>query len=118
MSITIQYFIKVEDADVEKYLKLFTLLSLSDITHIMQTHILNPEKRSAQRRLAAEVTEMVHLRTPPSSLKIMNLFLTSRHQRLGSNVPKLSPLSSLIRTPRTSKLPTSCLHSTETHVLP
>ncbi|RDB25388.1 Tyrosine--tRNA ligase, mitochondrial [Hypsizygus marmoreus] len=55
-----QYFVKVEDADVEKYLKLFTLLSRTDIEAVMQTHLENPEKRIAQRRLAAEVTEMVH----------------------------------------------------------
>ncbi|KAF9465038.1 hypothetical protein BDZ94DRAFT_433124 [Collybia nuda] len=55
-----QYFVKVDDADVEKYLKLFTLLSWTDITQVMQTHTTSPEKRTAQRRLAAEVTEMVH----------------------------------------------------------
>lgn len=55
-----QYFIKVEDADVEKYLKLFTLLSRAQISEIVDAHVRQPEKRIAQRRLAAEVTEMVH----------------------------------------------------------
>ncbi|EEB91161.1 hypothetical protein MPER_10524, partial [Moniliophthora perniciosa FA553] len=52
-----QYFLKVEDADVEKYLKLFTLLPLSEIREIVFSHKMAPEKRIAQRRLADEVTD-------------------------------------------------------------
>ena len=48
------------DADVEKYLKLFTFLPLEEIKSIVQTHLASPEKRDAQHRLASEVTEMVH----------------------------------------------------------
>ncbi|KIL66226.1 hypothetical protein M378DRAFT_23477 [Amanita muscaria Koide BX008] len=57
-----QYFIKVADEDVEKYLKLFTLLPLPDIHDIIATHDTQPEKRIAQRRLAAEVVELIHTR--------------------------------------------------------
>ncbi|KAK0226117.1 hypothetical protein IW262DRAFT_741144 [Armillaria fumosa] len=70
-----QYFIKVEDADVEKYLKLFTLLSLPDIHDIVETHKLQPEKRSAQRRLAAEVTELVHNRESLTKAETMSKIL-------------------------------------------
>ncbi|KAH0589082.1 hypothetical protein H2248_004853 [Termitomyces sp. 'cryptogamus'] len=55
-----QYFIRVDDADVEKYLKLFTLLDHDEIASIMKAHITQPEKRIAQKRLAAEVTYIVH----------------------------------------------------------
>lgn len=55
-----QYFLKVTDNDVEKYLRLFTLLPRTVITSIVQNHQIAPEKRIAQRRLAAEVTELVH----------------------------------------------------------
>jgi len=55
-----QYFFKVDDADVEKHLKLFTLLTHSEISTVMEAHTTRPESRIAQRRLAAEVTEMVH----------------------------------------------------------
>ncbi|KAG7098585.1 hypothetical protein E1B28_000514 [Marasmius oreades] len=55
-----QYFLKVEDSEVEKYLKLFTMLPLAEITHIMDVHQRIPEGRTAQRRLADEVTELVH----------------------------------------------------------
>jgi len=40
----VQYFIKVDDADVEKYLKLFTLLSGSQISEIISTHMVGAER--------------------------------------------------------------------------
>jgi tyrosyl-tRNA synthetase len=52
--------LKVADADVEKYLKLFTFLPLEEIKSIVQAHVINPGERVAQHRLASEVTEMVH----------------------------------------------------------
>lgn len=55
-----QYFLNVEDADLEKMFKLFTLLTLPTIQEIMAAHKVHPEKRTAQRRLANEVTEVVH----------------------------------------------------------
>ncbi|XP_048223150.1 tyrosine--tRNA ligase, mitochondrial isoform X2 [Perognathus longimembris pacificus] len=45
---------------VRRYLKLFTFLPLPEIDHIMQLHAKEPEKRGAQKRLAAEVTKLVH----------------------------------------------------------
>ncbi|KAF5321340.1 hypothetical protein D9619_001766 [Psilocybe cf. subviscida] len=56
-----QYFLKVADADVKKYLKLFTLMSSEEVEDLVAKHENEPEKRLAQYRLAAEVTEMVHL---------------------------------------------------------
>ncbi|KAL0575740.1 tyrosyl-tRNA synthetase [Marasmius crinis-equi] len=58
-----QYFLKVEDADVEKHLKLFTMLPVSEVREVMETHQSAPEARTAQRRLADEVTELVHEKT-------------------------------------------------------
>lgn len=43
-----------------RYLKLFTFLPLPEIEHIMQLHAQEPEKRGPQKRLAAEVTKLVH----------------------------------------------------------
>ncbi|MGH0163899.1 UNVERIFIED_CONTAM: hypothetical protein FKN15_046287 [Acipenser sinensis] len=45
---------------VPLYLKLFTFLPLPEIEHIMDQHGREPEKRGAQKRLAAEVTKLVH----------------------------------------------------------
>uniref|UniRef100_A0A8D0CF34 Tyrosine--tRNA ligase n=1 Tax=Salvator merianae TaxID=96440 RepID=A0A8D0CF34_SALMN len=55
-----QFFVRQPDSTVKRYLKLFTFLSLPEIDHIMQKHTQEPEKRIAQKRLAAEVTKFVH----------------------------------------------------------
>lgn len=52
-----QYWINTDDRDVERFLKLFTFLTLDEIAAIMQNP---PEQRVAQKRLAAEVTQLVH----------------------------------------------------------
>jgi len=57
---TWQFFMKTTDADVGRYLKMFTLLPLEEILSIMQDHESHPERRIAQRTLAEEVTLMVY----------------------------------------------------------
>jgi tyrosyl-tRNA synthetase len=52
-----QYWINTDDRDVERFLKLFTFLPLEEVSAIMQHP---PEQRVAQKRLAAEVTRLVH----------------------------------------------------------
>ncbi|XP_056338569.1 tyrosine--tRNA ligase, mitochondrial isoform X1 [Oenanthe melanoleuca] len=55
-----QFFVRQQDNIVEKYLKLFTFLPLEEIHHIMEMHDKEPEKWGPQKRLAAEVTKLVH----------------------------------------------------------
>jgi len=55
-----QFWINIEDRDVERYLKLFTFLPLDEIARTMQEHGRDPGKRVAQRLLAREVTAQVH----------------------------------------------------------
>lgn len=55
-----QFFVRAEDADVERLLKFFTLLPIEEIDAIVAEHRKAPEKREAQRTLAREVTKMVH----------------------------------------------------------
>jgi tyrosyl-tRNA synthetase len=55
-----QFWINVEDRDVERYLKLFTFLSLEDIGAALREHASDPGKRVAQRLLARDVTLRVH----------------------------------------------------------
>lgn len=55
-----QFLIRTADANVEQYLKLFTFLPLSQIKQIMDNHNKAPEKRAAQKKLAEEVTLLVH----------------------------------------------------------
>lgn len=55
-----QYFMKAPDSVVEQWLKLFTLIPLSDIPPIIKQHQENLELRHAQRVLACEVTDLIH----------------------------------------------------------
>ena len=55
-----QYWLGADDLDVIKYLKYFTWLDQKTITELEAAHEAAPQKREAHRRLAAEVTEMVH----------------------------------------------------------
>ena len=55
-----QFLLNTDDVDVVKYLKYFTFLDLVEIDAIDEQVRTSPEKRDAQRRLAAEVVRLVH----------------------------------------------------------
>lgn len=55
-----QYWIQADDRDIERYLRIFTFLELTEIAEICSEHAQKPELRLAQKRLAAEVTTIVH----------------------------------------------------------
>jgi tyrosyl-tRNA synthetase len=55
-----QFWLNTEDSAVITYLKFFTWLSQDEIGELEQSVQAAPEKREAQRRLAREVTAMLH----------------------------------------------------------
>jgi tyrosyl-tRNA synthetase len=55
-----QFLVNVDDRDVGKYLRYFTLLSQEEIEALEQSVAEHPERRDAQRALAREVTRTVH----------------------------------------------------------
>jgi len=55
-----QFFIRTDDADVIRFLKIFTFLPLDQIDAIAREMAGAPEKRLAQRTLAEEITRTVH----------------------------------------------------------
>lgn len=55
-----QFWLNVEDADVIDRLKVFTFLSRAEIDELEQQTIAAPYLRAAQKRLAFEVTALVH----------------------------------------------------------
>ncbi|MBI4520857.1 MAG: tyrosine--tRNA ligase [Gemmatimonadetes bacterium] len=55
-----QFWLNVEDRDAVAYLKYFTFLSRDEIGALEAATVEAPEKREAQRRLAHEVTGLVH----------------------------------------------------------
>ncbi|HJP13681.1 MAG TPA: tyrosine--tRNA ligase [Nitrospinota bacterium] len=55
-----QYWIQTADADVGRFLRYFTFLTLDEIESIENEHKEAPEKRGGQARLALELTSLVH----------------------------------------------------------
>jgi tyrosyl-tRNA synthetase len=55
-----QYFVNAADADVIRYLRYFTFLSREEIDELQRAVAERPHLREAQRRLAGELTTLVH----------------------------------------------------------
>lgn len=55
-----QFWLNVSDQDAEKYIKIFTLLSKEEVEELVKEQEAAPHLRPLQKRLAKEVTCMVH----------------------------------------------------------
>ncbi|SHI68696.1 tyrosyl-tRNA synthetase [Actinomyces denticolens] len=55
-----QFWLQVDDADVVRFLKVFTFLDREEIERLEAEVTTNPKAREAQRALAREVTRWVH----------------------------------------------------------
>jgi len=58
-----QFWLNVSDEDAAKYIKIFTILGKAEIDDVIEEHNKAPHERLLQRRLAEEVTVMVHSRS-------------------------------------------------------
>ena len=57
-----QFWLNVSDEDAAKYIKIFTLLARGEIDSLIDSHNKAPHERILQKRLAEEMTVMVHSR--------------------------------------------------------
>lgn len=57
-----QFWLNTSDEDAVKYIKIFTLLSQPEVDGLIEKHAEAPHLRLLQKRLAEEVTVMVHSR--------------------------------------------------------
>ncbi|MFP2995714.1 tyrosine--tRNA ligase [Spongiivirga sp. MCCC 1A20706] len=55
-----QYWLNATDVDAEKYVKIFTFLTKDEIDSLIKEHQENPHLRLLQKRVAEEVTKLVH----------------------------------------------------------
>lgn len=55
-----QFWLNVSDADAEKYIKIFTSLPKEEIDDLIAQQAADPGQRPLQKRLAKEITIMVH----------------------------------------------------------
>lgn len=71
-----QFWMNVDDAGVEDYLKVYTELSREAIEAIIDEHTADPQQRHAQRKLAEAVTTFVHGETVTQVAEQVTQYLT------------------------------------------
>jgi tyrosyl-tRNA synthetase len=57
-----QFWLNSSDEDAEKYIKIFTLLDKEEVAKLVAEHLEAPHFRVLQKKLAEEITVMVHSR--------------------------------------------------------
>lgn len=55
-----QFWLNSDDADIPKYLKVFSFKSRTEIEELIRSHEINPGLREAHRALARDLTTLVH----------------------------------------------------------
>lgn len=55
-----QFWLNASDEDAKKWIKIFTLLPIDTIETLLKDHEVAPQQRILQKRLAAELTILVH----------------------------------------------------------
>ena len=73
-----QYFINASDADVIRYLRWFTFLSAEELAELETEVAERPFKREAQRRLAREMTNLVHGEDATAAVELASQALFGR----------------------------------------
>jgi tyrosyl-tRNA synthetase len=73
-----QYFINTTDADVVPYLRWFTFLSPEEIAELAAATEERPHERTAQKRLAGELTTLVHGRAATEAVELASRALFGR----------------------------------------
>ncbi|CAJ0916304.1 4173_t:CDS:2 [Entrophospora sp. SA101] len=85
-----QYFMKVTDLDLKKYLQMFTLLDLTEIKKIIEKHMYGsfPLKKThyGQEILASEVTELVHGKSGLNEAKLSTKILFNSPEIINSQL--------------------------------
>lgn len=86
-----QYWLQTADADVVRYLKLFTFLEQDRIQELAREVEARPEKREAQRELAAECTKIIHGETALEAAKAATRILFDA----SDEIPKVETIAML-----------------------
>ncbi len=55
-----QYWLRVDDRDLERFLLQLTLLEINEISELVHEHQSTPENRLGQKQLADQITKLVH----------------------------------------------------------
>lgn len=87
-----QFWINVDDEGAEGYLKVYTELDKTSVDEVMASHKENPKERTAQRRLAQEVTKLVHGDSELATAESITDVLTGRKSVAGLDDSSLAAM--------------------------
>jgi tyrosyl-tRNA synthetase len=85
-----QYFFNTADADVVRYLRWFTFLPADELADLELATTERPHERAAQRRLAQELTTLVHGQGATDSVELASQALFGRGELAGLDEPTLA----------------------------
>src|ERR1700682_1293981 len=85
-----QYFINVADDDVIRYLRWFTFLSADELAELEEATASRPHERAAQRRLAQELTTVVHGEAATAAVELASRALFGRGELAELEEPTLA----------------------------
>lgn len=85
-----QYFVNTADADVIRYLRWFTFLSADELGDLEIATTERAHERAAQRRLAQELTTLVHGQQATESVELASQALFGRGELAGLDEPTLA----------------------------
>lgn len=88
-----QFWLNVDDADVESYLKLFTTLDKPAVDKVMREFKDDRGGRAAQKMLAREVTKLIHGKEQADSVQKVSEVLFGKGEFLDLNVVQQDSLA-------------------------
>lgn len=97
-----QFFLRSADEDVERYLKMLTFLSLSEIRAIMTEHKQDESKRIAQHKLAYDFVYLVHGRTAANEAQTLHAQAFSKNLTLGEIQAQMKATQEQAKQPETT----------------
>lgn len=85
-----QYFFNSADADVVNYLRWFTFLTADELSELEEATASRPHERAAQRRLAQDLTTLVHGSAATASVELASQALFGRGELSDLDEPTLA----------------------------
>lgn len=85
-----QYFFNTADADVIRYLRWFTFLTVDELAELEEATASRPHERAAQRRLAQEFTTLVHGQAATTGVELASQALFGRAELAELDEPTLA----------------------------
>ncbi|MEP6591676.1 MAG: tyrosine--tRNA ligase [Gemmatimonadota bacterium] len=98
-----QFWLAVEDADVQRLLTFFTFIEPTEIGALMEQHRADPGKRQAQRRLADDVTARVHGAAAVTRVAAAAGILFGSHDLTTADEPTLAMVTAEVPTRNVSR---------------